>query len=224
MTIEASIGLTLGPKPQLCETLRLGLKRIETCPTVTNPTLGVALVAKTRMTPAVRDSDMDHALFSDGTMESSKEVSVSISLKRASIKFDVDRRQAVGVLPDCFSASPSPPPHLPFSLPRPTQLVPAVHRARPPVLRSPPHSGEVEGGKSQKKKRRHDIIPATPPPAASNSPTTNLFRRHWASFDGLDVFFKPAPSTAAANKLELTIQSGCLVMQRLGQSKYQPHP
>ncbi|KAK1505058.1 hypothetical protein CABS01_08836, partial [Colletotrichum abscissum] len=107
--------LTLGPTPQLCETLRLGLKRIETCPTVTNPTLGVALVAKTRMAPGAGDSGMDHALFSDGTMESSKGVSVSISLKRTLIKFHVDRRQAVGVLPDCFlriavsaSASASP--------------------------------------------------------------------------------------------------------------------
>ncbi|KAK1538169.1 hypothetical protein CPAR01_08282, partial [Colletotrichum paranaense] len=144
--------LTLGSTPQLCETLRLGLKRIETCPTVTNPTLGVALVAKTRMAPGAGDSDMDHALFSDGTMESSKGVSVSISLKRTLIKFHVDRRQAVGVLPDCFlriavSASASP-------------LFPSPARRcwsrrctvpRPPVLQSPPHSGEMEEGKSQKK-------------------------------------------------------------------------
>lgn len=148
---------------------------------------------------------MDHALFSDGTMESSKGVSVSISLKRTLIKFNVDRRQAVGVLPDCFlriavSASASPL----FSLPRPTVLVPAVHRARLPVLQSPPRSGEMEG-REKAKKRRHDIIPATPPPAASNSPTTNLFRRHWASFDSLDVLFKPAPATTAVNKFELTI-------------------
>ncbi|KAK1687938.1 hypothetical protein BDP55DRAFT_72688 [Colletotrichum godetiae] len=122
--------VTHGPALRRCETLRLGLKRIETCSTVINPTLGGCTRRKDPNgtgRPRLRHGSCTVQRWHDGKFQGS---SVSISLKRPLIKFDADRRQAVGVLLDCFSASPSPPPHSPLLPPRPTVLVPAVHRAR----------------------------------------------------------------------------------------------
>ncbi|UQC82330.1 uncharacterized protein CLUP02_07818 [Colletotrichum lupini] len=143
----------------------------------------------TRMAPGAGDSGMDHALFSDGTMESSKG----------------------GFSPIAFSASPSPPPHLPFSPPPPDGVGPGgAPCPAAGVVVSTSFGGD--GGREKPKKRRHDIITATPPPAASNSPTTNLFRRHWASFDALDVLFKPVPATTAVNKFEPTIHCNAKIV------------